>query len=161
MISEDSNPANPFSEALRLSEDDSKPRIKDIVNSVIDVIFLGTPHRGNMDEITLEEAVIQAACLILRLEVGSARVQSLDMEASEILRSRESFMRLWKMYDFRVKTFHEAYDSDCSKSGISNRMVRHIPAPSLHPTTTKNLSLLFAQLSHGLMIGRPQIFCLI
>jgi hypothetical protein len=109
-----------------LSEEDSKPRIKDIVNSIIDVIFLGTPHRGNMDEITLEEAVIQAACLILRLEVGSARVQSPDMEAS-ILRSRESFIRLWKMYDFRVKTFHEAYDSDCSKSGVSNRMVRHLP----------------------------------
>lgn len=95
--------------------------------------------------------MIQAACLILRLELGSARVQSLGMEVSEILCSRESFIRLWKMYDFRVKTFHEDYDSDCSKSGVSNRKVRHLPAPYYH----QNLSLLFAQMSHGLVIDSP------
>lgn len=146
---------------LRLSDEDNKPRIKDIVNSVLDVIFLGTPHRGNMDEITLEKAVIQAACLILGLEVGPSRVQSLGMEAPEILRSRDSFISLWRTYDFRVKTFQEAYDSDCSKSGVSNRTVRHLPPSLCTLLPPKLVTVLFARLSHGLMIDRPPIFCLI
>ncbi|KAI0162080.1 hypothetical protein GGR57DRAFT_498426 [Xylariaceae sp. FL1272] len=96
-------------EVLRRSEDSEEDAYKDIVRSTKGIIFLGTPHRGSPGLANLAETVRQVVSMIARVDTHSALLRTLGTDSPELELGRESFPALWRMHNFQVKTFQEAY----------------------------------------------------
>jgi len=91
---------------LARSSESSENEYRNIVESTAALVFLGTPHRGSPDL----SAVGEWARSVLRiLLVGSsaAILDTLGLKNADLERAQEAFSRLWRQYDFRVKTFQE------------------------------------------------------
>ena len=97
--------------------------MKDIVQSTIGIIFFGTPHRGS-DMAGLGETARKVASLVLRVDSSSSVLRALTGESPELELSRESFVVLWRTYNFRVKTFQEAYGLSYVNIGPATDKVR-------------------------------------
>ncbi|KAK3939401.1 hypothetical protein QBC46DRAFT_388104 [Diplogelasinospora grovesii] len=95
-------------EALRRSEASEEYELKDIVRSTIGIIFIGTPHRGSSDLVGLADNVRRLASLTLRIDNNPTLLRALGTDSPELELGRESFLVLWRTYNFRVKTFQEA-----------------------------------------------------
>lgn len=98
-------------EALRQSDSGQTAAVKDIANYTAANIFLGTPHRGDTDTMSLCDIIERAASLMLGPEYFADRQ---FLECDDVETCRESFISQWKMYDFRVKTFHESISEGVS-----------------------------------------------
>lgn len=85
--------------------------MKDIVQSTSGVIFMGTPHRGSPDMAGLGETVRKTASQVLRMDTNPVLLRALGTDGPELELGRESFLVLWRTYNFRVKTFREALAS--------------------------------------------------
>ncbi|KAH7354297.1 hypothetical protein B0T11DRAFT_126351 [Plectosphaerella cucumerina] len=96
-------------EVLRRSEASEEHEIKDIVRCTKGVIFMGTPHRGSPGMASLGDAVRSMASVILRVDTNDRLLRALGIDSPELELGRESFVTVWRKYDFRVKTFREAW----------------------------------------------------
>ncbi|KXJ93659.1 hypothetical protein Micbo1qcDRAFT_172568 [Microdochium bolleyi] len=96
-------------EMLRRSDASEENEIQDVVKSTNAVIFMGTPHRGSPQLANLGETVRLLGSAILRVESNSKLLRALGTDSPELELSREAFITLWRKYDFRVKTFQEAF----------------------------------------------------
>ena len=92
---------------LRLSESMSEPCMKDIVQSTLAVIFMGCPHRDS-ERGSLSDAIRSMAGAMLRVDSEDMVLQDLCGVNSALPNlGRQSFIRLWNDYNFRVLTYHE------------------------------------------------------
>ncbi|KAM7203860.1 hypothetical protein V8F20_003866 [Naviculisporaceae sp. PSN 640] len=97
-------------EVLRRSHESEEYEVKDIVKSAIGVIFMGTPHRGSPGLAELGDTVRRMISTLFRVDTNSSLLQTLGSGSNlELELGREAFLVLWRTYDFRVKTFQEAY----------------------------------------------------
>ncbi|KAM7201995.1 nacht and ankyrin domain protein [Rhypophila sp. PSN 637] len=115
-------------QVLRRSHESEEYEIKDIVRSTIGIIFMGTPHRASPDLAGLGETVRKMISTMFRVDSNSALLQTLGASNSlELELGRESFLVLWRTYDFRVKTFEEAYGITGVNLGpLNEKVVSHM-----------------------------------
>jgi hypothetical protein len=93
---------------LRRSDTARNAEEKNIVVSTKGIVFLGTPHRGSPDMADFGETVRKIAGRILRVDSNASLIRALA-DGSELDEISESFVVLWRDYNFRVKTFQEAW----------------------------------------------------
>ncbi len=92
---------------LRLSDVMDEPSMKDIVQSALAIIFMGCPHRDSQHG-KLSDAVTSMASAMLRVKSHDRVLQDLSGANNALLNlGRQSFVRLWNDYNFRVRTFQE------------------------------------------------------
>ncbi|KAF2635430.1 hypothetical protein P280DRAFT_484655 [Massarina eburnea CBS 473.64] len=96
-------------ETLRRSEISREPSIRDTIQSTVGVVFLGTPHRGSPGLANLGEIVRRTASHLLRVDSNATVLRTLGYDSPELELCRESFATQWREFNFRVKTFQEAY----------------------------------------------------
>jgi hypothetical protein len=94
---------------LRRSENSFEDSVRNIVESTRAVVFLGTPHRGSAEMAALGDVVRKVAGTIIRADTNSTILRALGLDSPELELCRESFISQWRIYDFRVKTFQEAF----------------------------------------------------
>lgn len=58
---------------------------------------------------SLGDAVRSMASVILRVDTNDRLLRALGIDSPELELGRESFVTVWRKYDFRVKTFREAW----------------------------------------------------
>lgn len=90
---------------------------KSIVKSTAAVIFLGTPHRGSPELSAVGEKA-RSVLSIMRMETTSTMLDALGLKTTDLERAQESFSRIWKEYDFRVKTFQESLSLTGVRLGV-------------------------------------------
>jgi hypothetical protein len=96
-------------EVLRRSEASREADIRDIIEYTGAVLFMGTPHRGNSNLASLGELVRKIASILLRVNSNASVLRTLGVDSPELELCRESFTVQWREYNFRVKTFQEAF----------------------------------------------------
>ena len=69
------------------------------------------------------ESVRKVASLILRVGTNSTLLRALGTDSPELELGRESFLVLWRTYNFRVKTFQEAFGISGVNIGPLNEKV--------------------------------------
>jgi hypothetical protein len=84
---------------------------------------MGTPHRGSPKLAGLGETVRSIACTLTRIDSNSTLLRALSADSPELELSRESFLTLWRTYNFRVKTFQEAFGVSGVNLGPLNEKV--------------------------------------
>ena len=112
-------------QVLRRSNASDEPTIKDIVKSTFAVMFLGTPHRGSAELAALGQVVRWIAGCVLRFDSNEIILRALSVDGPELELARESFITQWRLYGFRVKTFHEGLGMTSANVGIMNEKVNH------------------------------------
>ncbi|KAI1619596.1 hypothetical protein EDD37DRAFT_200318 [Exophiala viscosa] len=110
-------------EALRRSQDATEPAIHGIVESTSGIVFLGTPHGGSASFATVGDVIRRIASTILRMDTNPAILRALGLHSPELELGRESFIALWRLYDFNVKTFQEALPLTGVNVGLLNEKV--------------------------------------
>ena len=81
--------------------------MKDLVQSTLAVLFLGCPQRDSQIG-ALGDAVVSMASTVLRSNSNDPVLQDLSGANSAMLNlGRQSFIRLWNDYNFRVRTYQE------------------------------------------------------
>ncbi|KAL3299673.1 NAD(P)-binding domain protein [Colletotrichum asianum] len=110
-------------EVLRRSHYSDETELRDIIMSTKGVMFLGTPHRGSQELAKLGETVRSIAAFTLRIDSNSELLRALGTESPELELGREAFLTLWRIYNFRVKTFREAYGISGVNVGPMNQKV--------------------------------------
>ncbi|KAI0542622.1 hypothetical protein GGR58DRAFT_510267 [Xylaria digitata] len=110
-------------ETLRRSEASEEDNFKDIVRSTKGIIFLGTPHRGNYELASLADTIRRVTSIVARVDSNHAILRSLGIDSPELGLGRESFLVLWRRYNFQVKTFQEAHGLSGINIGPANEKV--------------------------------------
>ena len=81
--------------------------MKDIVQSTLAVLFMGCPQRDGQHG-NLGDAVVSMAGAVLRINPSDPVLQDLSGAHSAMLNlGRQTFVRLWNDYNFRVRTYQE------------------------------------------------------
>ncbi|KAH6899935.1 hypothetical protein B0T10DRAFT_469156 [Thelonectria olida] len=110
-------------ETLRRSEASEEVEMRDIVQSTRGIVFFGTPHRGSAELAELGEMVRSIASSVLAVDSNSTLLRTLGSDSPELELGRESFLVLWRQYNFRVKTFQEAWGMSGINVGALNKKV--------------------------------------
>ena len=69
------------------------------------VVFMGTPHRGSKDMASLGDIVRKVAGLVM--DTSPFALDALALKNSDLCRCQDLFSKVWREYDFRIKTFQE------------------------------------------------------
>jgi predicted alpha/beta hydrolase family esterase len=108
-------------EMLSYAGASKEPQFLEIVEDVSAVVFLGTPHRGSgaahIGDIARQ--VLSA----LRIDTSPGVLDSLGLRNDDLVRSQQSFARIWDERRFEVKTFQESKGMGGIKIGILNKLV--------------------------------------
>lgn len=97
-----------MSQLLRLSELERDGPLKEIILSTTGVIFFASPHRAT-EHCTLLDAIKSMAGATFEMDPQDPVLQQLsgaDSLHAEL--GRQTFVRLWNDFNFRVKTFQES-----------------------------------------------------
>ncbi|KAK3290129.1 uncharacterized protein B0H64DRAFT_332713 [Chaetomium fimeti] len=96
---------------LRLSEAERDGPLKGILLSTSAVVFLGSPHRGT-EHCNLGDAILSMATATLPsdfIDPSDPVLQELcGTNTAQVELGRQTFVRLWNDYNFKVKTFQES-----------------------------------------------------
>ncbi|KAH6844814.1 hypothetical protein B0I37DRAFT_311013 [Chaetomium sp. MPI-CAGE-AT-0009] len=93
---------------LRLSEAERDGPLKGILLSTSAVIFLGSPHRGT-EHCNLGDAILSMASATLPIDPSDPVIPELcGTNTVHVELGRQTFIRLWNDYNFKVKTFQES-----------------------------------------------------
>ncbi|KAL2179501.1 uncharacterized protein P884DRAFT_194557 [Thermothelomyces heterothallicus CBS 202.75] len=93
---------------LRLSEAERDGPLKEILLSTCAVVFLGSPHRGT-EHCNLGDAVQSMAVATLHTDPSDSLLREVcGIRALELELGRQTFVKLWNEYNFKVKTFQES-----------------------------------------------------
>jgi hypothetical protein len=107
---------------LSISHVSTEIELSDVVKSTAAVFFLGTPHRGNKDLAGVGEIIRKVASATL-MSTNSAMLDALGLKNSDLERCQETFSGIWKLYDFRVKTFQESLPITGVNAGLLGERV--------------------------------------
>ncbi|KAK8122740.1 hypothetical protein PG984_011410 [Apiospora sp. TS-2023a] len=94
---------------------------QDIAASTAAIMFFGTPHRGSQDAAGYAEVARKAASILL--DTNPALLDSLGLRTSDLERSQDAFVKLWRKHGFRVKTFQESTGLSAVKIGVFHQKV--------------------------------------
>ncbi|GAB1317198.1 hypothetical protein MFIFM68171_07408 [Madurella fahalii] len=95
-------------ELLRQSEAERDGPLKEILLATSAVVFLGSPHRGT-EHCNLGDAIKSMASVTLPIDPNDPVLSELcGADSIEVELGRQTFVRLWNDYNFRVKTFQES-----------------------------------------------------
>ncbi|KAK1830499.1 hypothetical protein QBC39DRAFT_410291 [Podospora conica] len=95
-------------ELLRLSELERDGPLKEIILSTSGVVFFGSPHRAT-EHCTLVDAIKSMAGATSEMDPQDPVLQQLSGANSlQAELGRQTFVRLWNDFNFRVKTFQES-----------------------------------------------------
>ncbi|KAL2145400.1 hypothetical protein VTI28DRAFT_7327 [Corynascus sepedonium] len=95
-------------ELLRLSEAERDGPLKEVLLSTTAVIFLASPHRGT-EHCNLGDAVQSMAIATSSIDPNDPVLHELcGTNGVELELGRQTFVRLWNDYNFKVKTFQES-----------------------------------------------------
>lgn len=138
---------------LALSEASENVKHQYVISSTNAIMFFGTPHRGSKDLVGYGEVARQAASILL--DTNSALLDTLGLRTTDLERSQETFMKLWRIYDFRVETFQEGAGLTAVNVGILNKKVCCIPFSPMTPFCLNFLA--FEDFAHAeiVFIGGP------
>jgi len=86
-----------------------EPTMRDILNSTLSVIFMGSPHRdtqyGRMDD-----AVRSMGSAMLKVDGDDSVLNDVSgANRASLNLGRHVFIRLWNDYNFKVKTYQERH----------------------------------------------------
>jgi hypothetical protein len=108
-------------EMLSYADASREVEFLEIVEDLSAVVFLGTPHRGSgaahMGDIARQVASA------LRIDTNPAVLDSLGLRNDDLIRSQQSFARIWDERRFEVKTFQESKGISGVNIGILNELV--------------------------------------
>lgn len=93
-----------------------------MVSSTAAIVFFATPHRGSLGFASVGLAARKAASLIL-MDNNASILDALGLKTTDIERCQETFSRLWRKYDFKVKTFIEGSGLTRVNLGLANEKV--------------------------------------
>ncbi|KAK8016646.1 hypothetical protein PG993_014835 [Apiospora rasikravindrae] len=108
-------------EMLANCDSSENSKHQNIIASTAAIMFFGTPHRGSKDLAGYGEVARKAASILL--DTNSALLDSLGLRTTDLERSQEAFTRLWRKYEFRVKTFQEGAGLTAVSIGVLNEKV--------------------------------------
>ncbi|KAF2139899.1 uncharacterized protein K452DRAFT_335834 [Aplosporella prunicola CBS 121167] len=108
--------------ALAISFQSSEKEISNFVNSTAAVVFLGTPQRGSANFANLGDIARKAASFV-GMGTNPLILDSLGLKNSDLERCQDSFTNLWRILDFRVKTFQEPNAVTSVGVGLLNEKV--------------------------------------
>ena len=111
---------------LRRSESSTEEKFKDIVQSTAAVVFLGTPHRGSPGLAGVADVVRSISETLLRMDSNSTILRALGADSPELELGRESFITLWRVYGFEVKTFQESLPVTGINMSVANELVSQL-----------------------------------
>ncbi|KAK3305578.1 uncharacterized protein B0T15DRAFT_574885 [Chaetomium strumarium] len=95
-------------QVLRLSEAERDGPLKRVLLSTSAVVFLGSPHRGT-EHCNLGDAVRSMASVTMAADPNDPVLQELcGANTVEVELGRQTFVRLWNDYNFKIKTFQES-----------------------------------------------------
>ena len=95
-------------QVLRLSELERDGPLKEIIHSTSGVVFFGSPHRAT-EHCTLSDAIKSMAGATFGMNPQDPVLQQLSGANSlQAELGRQTFIRLWNDFNFRVKTFQES-----------------------------------------------------
>ncbi|CRK44446.1 hypothetical protein BN1723_016342 [Verticillium longisporum] len=92
-------------ETLVLCSGSPYPVVTHILNNIIGIVFMGTPHRGS-PAAHVGEISRKLASFVL-MDTNAWILDSLCLKNSDLERCQDAFSALWLKYNFRVKTFQE------------------------------------------------------
>jgi hypothetical protein len=91
-----------------LSEAERDGPLKEVLLSTSAVVFLGSPHRGT-EHCNLGDAVRSMASVTLAADPNDPVLRELcGANTVEVELGRQTFVRLWNDYNFKVKSFQES-----------------------------------------------------
>ncbi|KAL2019557.1 hypothetical protein VTK56DRAFT_9524 [Thermocarpiscus australiensis] len=114
-------------ELLRLSEAERDGPLKEVLLSTSAVVFLGCPHRGT-ERCNLGDAIKSMASVTLPIDPDHPALQELcGANSVEVELGRQTFVRLWDDYNFKVKTFQESVFPSCGSPELrAETTARHL-----------------------------------
>jgi len=108
-------------EMISHAEASKEDELLEIVQDISAVIFLGTPHRGS-DAARVGDIARRIASA-LRIDTNPAILDSLGLRNDDLVRSQQSFARIWDERRFVVKTFQESKGVSGVNVGVLNDLV--------------------------------------
>ncbi|KAK4177158.1 hypothetical protein QBC36DRAFT_372366 [Triangularia setosa] len=127
-------------EILRLAEIERDGPLKDVLLSTSAVVFMGSPHRAT-EHSSLGGAVTSMASVTLSVDPDDPVLPQLcGGNNVEIELGRQTFIRQWNEYNFRVKTFQESVipsfaDANERAAATIRRLASFIGDPREEATT--------------------------
>jgi hypothetical protein len=93
----------------------------EIIQDISAVVFLGTPHRGSGAAQVGE--IARRVASTLRIDTSPTILDSLGLRNDDLVRSQQSFARIWDERRFGVKTFQESKGLSGVNVGMFNDLV--------------------------------------
>ncbi|KAK4203176.1 hypothetical protein QBC40DRAFT_219804 [Triangularia verruculosa] len=121
-------------EILRLADLERDGPLKDVLLSTSAVVFLGSPHRAT-EYSSLGGAVASMASEMLSVDIDDPVLSQLcGANSVELELGRQTFIRQWNEYNFRVQTFQESVipafaDADEWSAATMRRLASFIGDP--------------------------------
>ncbi|VBB81412.1 Putative protein of unknown function [Podospora comata] len=127
-------------EILRLADIERDGPLKDVLFSTSAVVFLASPHRAT-EHASLGDAVASMGSVTLSVDPDDPVLPQLcGGSSAQIELGRQSFIRQWNEFNFRVKTFQESVipsfaDADERAAATVRRLASFIGDPREKATT--------------------------
>jgi len=117
-----------------LSEAERDGPLKEILLSTSSVVFLGSPHRAT-EHSSLADAIKSMAAITFGVDSHDLVLQHLSGASSvDAELGRQSFVRIWNDYNFKVKTFQESIIPSYKFLDLRAEAVSYRNCPRLSPS---------------------------
>jgi predicted alpha/beta hydrolase family esterase len=110
-------------EMLAYADMSKKTEFVDIIMDTSALVFMGTPHRGS--DVAQIGDIARRIANVLRLDTSPAMLDSLGLRNDDLVRSQQTFARIWDERRFDVKTFQESKGIGGVNFGFLSEHVSH------------------------------------
>jgi hypothetical protein len=78
--------------------------MKNAVSSIAAIVFLAAPYKGSLGRASIGDIACKVASLAL-IGTNPLLLDALRLKTTDFERCQDSFSKLWRLYNFKVKTF--------------------------------------------------------